>query len=255
MKPYLLALVLVLSACQSQPEEPAPVPLTVEVDGDLGSPRLSTVGGDLPDGQTTLTDVEGLGRELTAESPILYTVSSFNDDGELLAGGETPILASVGDAPIEAVGMSEGSRVLTINPQEGGAEIIVVDILHTSVQGQARELSGPLTVTVGDDGTPLVTGTVEISRLSTQVVVRGDGPQVGEDDDVYVQYSVYRDGELVDSTWGQGPILLDLNDTFEGVRTSVTESFIGSRLLIQVPAAQAQGTADLVVLIDLLAIG
>lgn len=255
MKRALLALGLVLGACSQAPEEPEAQPMTIEVEGELGAPTLTSVDGD-PTEETILA-IEGTGRVLAAESPILYTVSSYSDERQKLAGGDTPILSTAAEAPIDATGLAEGSRVLSVNPQEGGAEILILDILHTSARGEARETGGPFTVTSDENGVPTLSGTSEPARLSTQIVIRGEGPQVQPEDELYVQYSVYRasDGQLVDSTWGEGPILLSLNETFEGLRTGAAESPVGSRLLVQVPAGEAQGTDDLVIILDILALG
>lgn len=256
MKRSLLALMIVLAACSQETEEPEPVPLTIEVAGDPGEPAVSIVDGDLPEESTQIVDIDGNGRELAADSPVLYTVSSFDDDRQLLASSETPILTVAGEMPIEAVGLNEGSRILVVNPQEGGAEILVYDILHTVVRGETRETSD-FSITTAEDGIPSLEGTGEVDSLSTQIIIRGTGPQVDLEDELYVQYSLYgaEDGEVLDSTWEQGPILLQLEETFEGLRTGVAELPVGSRLLITIPAGQAQGTEDLVVIIDILALG
>lgn len=248
---------IVLAACSQETEEPEPVPLTIEVAGDPGEPAVSLVDGDLPEEPTQIVDADGNGRELAADSPVLYTVSSFDDDRQLLAGSESPILTAAGEMPIEAVGLNEGSRILVVNPQEGGAEILVYDILHTVVRGETRETSGDFAITTDEDGIPSLEGTGEVDSLSTQIIIRGTGPQIALEDELYVQYSVYgaEDGEVLDSTWEQGPILLQLEETFEGLRTGVAELPVGSRLLITIPAGQAQGTEDLVVIIDILALG
>lgn len=256
MRRALAALAIVLAACSQTPEEPELTPLTIEVDGSLGEPVLSTVHGDLPEETEQIVDIEGRGTDITADSTILYTVTSFDDDRRMLADGEVPILTTADQAPVDVVGMSEGSRVLTVNPQEGGAEILVVDILHTVIRGEARQTTGNFAVLV-EDGIPSLDGTGEVDALSTQIVIRGEGPQVTVEDELYVQYSLYRaeDGELLDSTWDQGPILLPLADAYEGLRTGAAELPVGSRLLIAIPAGQAQGTDDVVVILDILALG
>lgn len=255
MRRALLALALLLAACSQPPAEPEP--LTVEVAGPLGAPTLMDVDGDPPTERQIRVEIEGTGEELTADAMALYTAMSYDDRGRTLAGSEAPVLTAATEAALDVTGHTEGSRLVSINPQTTGAEILVVDILHTRARGEQREVSGPFTVGVDGSGVPTLDGTGEISRLSSQAVIRGDGPQVSTGDDIYVHYSLYtaRDGELLDSTWQSGPILLSLSGAFEGLRTGAAESTVGSRLLIQVPAGQAQGTDDVVIILDILARG
>lgn len=255
MRRALLALALTLGACSQAPPEPEP--LTVEARGPLGSPILEDVDGDPPQELELWVESEGTGRVLTGESQALYTAVSYDDRGRLLAGADRPVVTGAVQAPVDLSGYTEGSRIISVDPQGEGAEILIIDILHTIVQGEQREIEGPFTVTADGSGVPALAGTAEIRRLSSQSVIRGEGPQISVDDDVYVQYSLYRaaDGTLVESTWGTGPILLSLSDTFEGLWTGAAEAPVGSRLLIQVPAGQAQGTDDVVIILDILALG
>jgi len=250
----LLASLLFVAACSAPPAEQASEPLTIEATGRPGEPTLTAVEGDLSEPAVIIAS-EGTGPALTDDAPLLYAVSSFDDDRRLLATGEHPILTTTGEAPIDVVGVREGARVLAVNPQEGGAEILVYDILPTTITGEARPVNGSFTVRVDDNNIPVLEGTGEVDSLSTKIIIRGEGRQVASGDELYVQYSLYRaaDGEKIDSTWDTGPILLDLSETFDGLRTGIAELPIVSRLLIEVPAGQAQGTDDLIVIIDILA--
>ncbi|MEZ7898221.1 MAG: hypothetical protein QMB98_05345 [Flaviflexus sp.] len=252
-----LSLALALGACSQAPtdEETTEADLHVEVAGDLGSPTLKSISGTYADEVLVLE--EGNGPVINHDVPILYVVASFDDDRNLLAGGEEVTLGLPDTSFIDLEGVTEGSRLAQVIPQEGGAEIVVVDVLYSSAQGQSREMSGEPTIAVGEDGVPTLVGSGPVKRLSTSVSIRGDGEQVTAEDSVYVQYSLYSadDGALIDTTWGKGPIRLNVSGTMEGLRTGISESTVGSRLLIKIPAAQAQGTQDLYAIVDILAIG
>lgn len=256
MKRVLATLLIALGACSQGPgEEPTDdIPFSVETGGELGSPTITTVSGELPSEQTRLVE-EGNGKAITADSTILYTATSFDDDGQVLAGGDL-ILGPAEESPLETIGEREGSRIIEVNPQEGGVEIIVLDLLYTTAHGEDREITGEPTIQVNEAGVPELSGPGTVNSLRTTIAIRGTGPQIAAEDEVYVQYSLYdaSTGDLLDSTWEQGPILLDLEGTMEGIRTGVTETPVGSRLLIKIPAGQAQGTRDLIAIVDTLAI-
>lgn len=258
-KTLAVFLLITLGACSQAPEEAdtgEETPYSVSFFGELGNPHFRSFEGDIPDNREESIDVEGEGREVVPDATILYTAASFTDRGQVLVEPTGPVLGKAEDAPIDVVGITEGSRVLQINPQETGAEIVVIDIHHTTAQGEEREIAGTASITVGDDGAPTLGSSEPVEQLSTSIAIRGAGAQVAADDHIYLQYSLYEaeTGELIDTTWPASPILLELEGTMEGLQTGIAEAPVGSRLLIQIPAHQAQGTDDLIAIVDILAV-
>lgn len=254
----LLIGALALAGCS---EPPAPEVHSVRVAGELGKPVVVETANPAPAEASDEVAITGEGRRLVDGSYVLYTVSSFDETGAPLLEDNGQIRSGVIDAEFpyrEAViDATEGSRLVLTRPQDNGVETIIIDLLHTQAFGTSEGQPENIPVTTGDDGGPILESGVAVESLSSHVLIRGEGAQIASGDAVYVQYQVYRaeDGQQIDSTWSEGPKLIDLTGIFPGLATAVTDARIGSRLLVLVPAAEARGTADLVVIIDLLAIG
>lgn len=251
-----LAAILVLTGCAtSEPPEDNPL----RVAGELGHPVIVDTARPAPSEPTDEVAIVGEGRRLVDGSYVLYTISSFDEMGKPLLKDNAQLRSGVINADFpyreSVIDATEGSRIILTRPQDNGVETIIIDLLHTQAFGTSEGAPKDISVTTGDDGGPILQSGVPVDSLSSYVLIRGEGVQIASGDAVYAQYQVYRaeDGEQIDSTWSEGPRLIDLSGVFPGLATAVTDARIGSRLLVLVPAAEARGTADLVIIVDLLA--
>ncbi|MCI1641987.1 MAG: peptidylprolyl isomerase [Actinomyces sp.] len=250
----------------------------VEVSGRQGATPVVTVVGSLDVVDAKVREVvTGSGREITPGSPVVLAITAFDgSDGAILSPGGVPRIQA-GRADEEelgaelsdrVVGRTEGSRLLFVrrvessqsDPGGGGIEIDVVDILSsvaTGVEeaGEQSEGSRPLTVTLGDDGPIISHGTTPPTGLTTQVLLRGDGAQVGDDDAVVAQFIVtgWSDGAVRSSTWSTGvPQLIDLSTAMPGLRDALVDQRVGSRIAVTIPPDQAAGDDTLCAVVDIL---
>lgn len=107
------------------------------------------------------------------------------------------------------------------------------------------ELGAPASITV-------VEGEKEPTDISTTVVARGAGDEVGKEGTVYVQYALtYWDNSASESTYGtSGPYAAILGNG--SIFDSLVGIPIGSRVLIEAPADKGTSAPAFAVLIDIL---
>ena len=246
----------------------------VTVSGPFGS--VPTIDADTPlpmqDARTELL-VEGDGRVLAGEEPVLFALTAFDgEDGEVVAErgvGEARTLmltpADVGEDlyPV-LVGTPEGSRLLVRQPvTEDGADrmlLLVIDVLHTRAHGTEQDVPDHLPqVSTGPEGEPLITlpeGPPPEELVVTRVI-RGEGPRVRPGQLATVQYTgvEWETGEQYDSTWAAGkvPQTVRVDETFPGLRAGLVGQPVGSRVLLVIPPDRAVGTETLVLVVDILA--
>lgn len=256
----LAACILVLGLTSCTSGQNASDPYEVLVAGNLGAPVVGGTTGDVPE-ERQVDIVEGPGQPLVFGRDMIYQVTSFDDRGEKLSGGQLQIgkFNEEMDYSTYLDGIPEGSRVIIANPQGNRAEIVIIDVLFTVASGELVELpETTVKLDIGDDGGPaLLEPFGPIETLSTVIAIRGDGGQVSTGDDIIAQYSLYNSetGELVDTTWTTtGPINIDLSGTFTGLATALEGTRVGSRVVALVPASQAHGTFDAIAIVDILAI-
>ncbi|HEY2791023.1 MAG TPA: FKBP-type peptidyl-prolyl cis-trans isomerase [Micromonosporaceae bacterium] len=89
-------------------------------------------------------------------------------------------------------------------------------------------------------------GTGTVSKLATTTLIQGNGPVIKKGDTITVQYVgvTYKDGKVFDSSWkdgqdfttaiGAGKVIPGWDDSIPGMK-------VGSRVQIDIPAAQAYG--------------
>lgn len=128
----------------------------------------------------------------------------------------------------------------------------VNDILPTEAQGEE--------VTDLDDSLPKVTvdkesGHPKIQKpsgdapkdLKVQPLIQGEGEEVGEQDQVTVQYTgvTWSEGKTFDSSWEKGgdPATFSLDGVIEGWKEGLAGQKVGSRVLVSVPSEKAYGEA------------
>jgi FKBP-type peptidyl-prolyl cis-trans isomerase len=174
----------------------------------------------------------------------------------------------VGDYINAAVsGQREGTRIVLREPadeQDGSrtTKITIVDLLPTTATGEAKEPApGAPTVSEGTDGSITVSsaGLPAPTRASTSVLIKGTGPQIGPQNKLIARTTMvsWATGQpLEESTFGYQtpPKQLDMSNALVGVSQNLVDITVGSRVVLSLPAEQAQGNEPVVVVIDVLAI-
>ena len=265
-------------------DAPRSVLASVEVSGRVGATPTVKLSEPLQIVSTKHAIIsQGEGRAITAGSPVLLSVTVFDArTGELLSPNGRPRLVvgradndSLGvDMAREVTGRSEGSRLLIARPlssspasgasatptaRSNTGEVVVIDILPTLASGQASAQingSGPLEVTMRDEGPVITHGDQLPSGPTVQPLLTGSGGQVRADDDIVVQYFVsgWSDGIERESTWRTGvPERVRLSELMPGLRPLLIDQKVGSRLAITLPPDQATGDDTLCIIIDILA--
>ena len=265
-------------------DAPRSVLASVEVSGRVGATPTVKLSEPLQIVSTKHAIIsQGEGRAITAGSPVLLSVTVFDArTGELLSPNGRPRLVvgradndSLGaDLAREVTGRSEGSRLLIARPLSSApasnvsatpttrlntGEVVVIDILPTLASGQASAQvngSGPLEVTMRDEGPVITHGDQLPSGPTVQPLLTGSGGQVRADDDIVVQYFVsgWSDGIERESTWRTGvPERVRLSELMPGLRPLLIDQKVGSRLAITLPPDQATGDDTLCIIIDILA--
>jgi len=260
----------------------APLSQLLTISGRVGSGSAPSITlsneASLSAPSSVLTDVveTGQGREVSEGSPVILQVSQFsgidghnttgNDDGYKLWQGK--LGASVGEYINAAVsGQHEGSRIVLREPaeEEDGSQttkITVVDLLPTTATGETKQpASGTPTVSEGSDGSITVSsaGLPAPIRASTAVLIKGTGPQIGTQHRLIARTTMvsWSSGQVLgESTYGYQnlPKRIDMSDTLVGISQNLVDITVGSRVVLSLPAEQAQGTEPVVVVIDVLAI-
>ena len=259
----------------------APLSQLLKVSGRVGSGVAPSVelNGDasLSAPGSVLTDVvqAGQGRAVSAGTPVILQVSQFSGlDGRNTTGNEAGyklwqglLGPEVGDYINAAVsGQREGARVVLREPaeEEDGSrttKITVVDLLPTTATGEAKQSAeGTPTVTEGPDGSITVSsaGLPAPTRASTEILIKGTGPQIGSQDRLIARTTMvsWASGQpLEKSTFGhqQPPKQLDMSNALVGVSQNLVDITVGSRVVLSLPAEQAQGKEPVIVVIDVLA--
>jgi len=259
----------------------APLSQLLTVSGRVGSGVAPSVelNGDasLSAPNSVLTDVvqTGQGRAVSAGTPVILQVSQFSGlNGSNTTGNEAGyklwqglLGPEVGDYINAAVsGQREGARVVLREPaqEEDGSrttKITVVDLLPTTATGETKQpAEGAPTVTEGPDGSITVSsaGLPAPTRVSTEILIKGTGPQIGSQDRLIARTTMvsWATGQpLEKSTFGhqEPPKQLDMSNALVGVSQNLVDITVGSRVVLSLPAEQAQGKEPVVVVIDVLA--
>ncbi|MBM6405811.1 FKBP-type peptidyl-prolyl cis-trans isomerase [Phycicoccus sp. CSK15P-2] len=110
----------------------------------------------------------------------------------------------------------------------------------------AAEVTGvEVTGEAGAQPEVTVEAPLEVASTSSEIVTPGDGAEVAQDDLVSVQAVLVNgtDGEVLTSTWEQGPVGLDLGDEqlFTSFRSQLPGKTVGSRVVIASTSADAFG--------------
>ncbi|PID98226.1 MAG: peptidylprolyl isomerase [Actinobacteria bacterium] len=248
----------------------------IEVSGRVGAIPVVDIKGPVTVSGFKRHVVEsGQGREISADTPVLVSVTAF--DGEsastLSPAGQPQLFVGRADETTlgpellsVVVGAREGSRTIVVRllEEKGRApgatspyEIDVVDVLPAIATGTEvpDTHDSPLSVKVGEEGPSISHGDAAPASLTTQLLLKGEGRQVTKDDRVVAQFIVqgWSDGQVRSSTWSTGvPELLALDDVMQGLAQSLVDQHVGSRLAITIPPDLATGDDTLCVVVDIL---
>lgn len=266
----ILAGLLPLAGCSAAGEE-----WSLKIEGGFGAPVSITTTGQARLSDTRVSiESSGDGVEISSGSPILFRATSFDsrtdapvheyDTGQVRLSKATA--DSIGDIAQFVTGMREGTRLIIERPgliagDASAVEIAVVDILYTNARGERLPVPEPGNgmpgIGEGEGAGPVLTqGGGPISELRVVPLVAGEGIQVGGDDAVALQYVLANtEGQIYESTWMDGgPRGVAMSELMEGLRTSIRDQKVGSRLAILIPAAKANGDHDLVAIVDVLGV-
>lgn len=251
---------------------------SVDVTGDFG--RQPTVSFESPlsvDATERAVAIQGdgdlveLGGTLSLNVAVydgstgeVATSTGFQEAGALLAIADpdqvlpgiasTVLCSTVGSrvvgvvAPEDAFG-ANGYADLGIGPDTTLVLVIdIVDVVGEQAEGEPRDLPADfpaLGLEFADDGRPTVTipGGEPPSDLRIGVLIEGDGPVVGPDDKVTLQYQGvnWTTGEVFDETWGDAP--RSFTSVIPGFRKAFVGQPVGSRIVVVIPPAEGYGAA------------
>ncbi|WP_308806700.1 FKBP-type peptidyl-prolyl cis-trans isomerase [Actinotignum urinale] len=272
--PVAVAL-LALTGC-SQHENTQTQSAKVQVLGEFGAPVTVKIEGtfDLKNLRESVLK-KGDGKALTSNGPVLARITSFDSRTSApIKQYETGKvhLTKLNTENFKTIssyleGKHEGSRLMFERPgltkgDNSAVEIMVVDLLHTTLQGKPvapkHVPKGMPTITQPQEGKGPVAVTVaggEIPALEAITLIQGSGEQLNKDDTIAMNYQLFTSaGNMTLSNWDKGPVSARLKDLMPGILTGLSDQKVGSRVVILIPSTQAQGNGDVVAVIDILAV-
>ncbi|MDO5747138.1 MAG: hypothetical protein Q4P66_05725 [Actinomycetaceae bacterium] len=246
----------------------------IEVEGRHGAFPVVKLQGQIPyTFAKSRTLIEGEGKTLEEGSDAVLQITVFDGKtGRIKGSKKRPQLlvgkvnaAAMDKELIDAIkGQKEGSRQLIRRPivekNHQVMEIAVVDILPTVAQGEEKSLPEDFPVSIDNNkDQPEVTSHSEDppSVPSLATVIEGPGAQIGKDATVIAQYGAWSwtTDEKTGYTWsGEGPTLIDIDKTYVGLKDTLPDQKVGSRLVLVIPAEQAKGDHAVIVIMDILGI-
>lgn len=251
----------------------------IVVNGDLGAPVILSMPHNFqnPQAMESRVLIEGQGAEIGEGYAILLRTTSFDSrTGEVISkdgGGTFHVLRAnkedetLGDFAPLVIGQKQGTRLLIVRPDKSTSkplsEIIVMDILYTSAQGEQIAPNTYATgaipeVSVSEQGVPQIHARGKrINKMSAIPLITGSGGQVEAGQNIAIQYVIADDdGTVIDSTWGNGaPVVVELDKLMEGLQAGLENQKVGSRVLVVIPSAMAAGEGDRIAVVDILAAG
>lgn len=262
-----------VQAAASTPAQPSPSAEDVaavdaiQVTGDPGAEPTVTFTAPLTvTAPTTRIVSEGTGADLVEgqQVSINYVVMAAADAtlvGSTWAEGQSPEVFTLGDASYELLntpllGHKVGTRlVLASQGADGTYQVSLIEVAEAKealsrAEGEPVEpAEGLPTVELAEDGLPTVTipaGYEAPAELVVQPLIKGEGPEVTEDQTVTVQYAgCLFDGTSFDSSWSRGtPTSFPLTGVIPGWTQGIAGQTVGSQVLLVIPAELAYGDQE-----------
>lgn len=244
--------------------EPPEVRFRNEIDSDENAARLVNTGDGEEINNEWMVDYH-----LTAVSPEDGNLQSSSYEEPVIPMLALPALAEaeseadrfIGDA-LSSDGVTVGSDVVVyLAPdEEQGIQapqlfnIEVVDQRPSYADGEEQEQTGDLPAidsTIGErpELSDHDTESEAPEELSTEVLISGDGEEIGEGDQVFAQYRGWRweDGEEFDGSWTEDsepgePFGFNTSEgVIEGWLEGIPGHHVGDRVLLVIPADMAYG--------------
>jgi hypothetical protein len=254
-------------------KSPLHVDKTVFADETVGDgPRVTS---DLQDVVFTLTISNGsTGETLLTSGTEVTSVGGWRENYAGLA--EMMTCATEGSRIVGAVASDDLSPAAAANfgLNEGDSLGVVLDLEKVYLAAadgvpQYNDRAGMPSVVLAPDGTPGITipDIDAPTELVVEVLKKGDGPAVGGDDSIRVQYTgiTWEDKTSVfDSTWEKGQsAAVTLENVVPGFAEALDGQTVGSQLLVVIPpdlgygdegSGAIPGGATLVFVIDVLGV-
>ena len=204
--------------------------------------RTGTSLADTPyDDETYLTVSNKLSSDPAAGGALLGIVKAVQC---LPIGSRVLVVTSPEDAFGDA-----GNAQLGVGPNS--SLVIVADIVAASPTratgvDQPAPDGFPLVVLDPTTGQPGVTmpSTAPPTETKIAVLKKGDGPVVGDNSDVTLQYSgfIWQTGEVFDSSWTRGTAAtFNVNGVIQGFHDALVGQTVGSQVAVIIPPDQGYG--------------
>lgn len=210
------------------------------VSGDLVSVSFAVYNGTTGELATATTFGEAGALLLTVADdqllPGLYATILCSTEGSRVVGVVTPD---------DAFG-SAGQADFGIDPDTTLVFVVdVVSIVAAQAEGEEQDPLGDEfpEVVWDEDGRPTVTipdadpsGDLEIG-----LVLEGDGPVVGQDDEFTIHYQGvnWSTGEIFDESWGGAP--RSFTSVISGFKKAIVGQTVGSRVVVVIPPDEGYG--------------
>ena len=247
--------------------------IPLEVSGRLGAPvRINLTGVLTVRDAGTYTLLHGDGRAITAGDRVYVKVSTFDAATGKFSGSEA--VTRIGPATPELlpkdlyeaiIGVHEGTRLVLVRnvvaTESTRLEVSVVDILPTVATG--KQVSAPADAQAWvavKEGIPQVIDvkSAQAAKPWGHTVIKGAGDQIPEGSTIIAQFLMIdaNTKALTESTWDAGgmPMQIDLKKAMQPLATELVDQPVGSRVIVTIPAAQANGNNPVVVVVDVLGI-
>ena len=250
-------------------EVPETKTLELTVRGEFGAALQLSADGQMGESPQTHLIIDGKGREIQPGGQLLYVASSY---GYSASGTLTPVTEQelvvtsatnekLGELAPFIIGRREGTREVIEFPhaQGGGGELVVLDLLPSLAHGEMREWANqPAGLQISEaDGVPaLSVDGLDITRTDLFTLTVGSGAQVAAKQSVWANYLLANEkGEVIESTYGNPePAFINPDEVFPALSNAILDQRIGSRVITLVPASEARGASDMIIVIDLLAL-
>jgi peptidylprolyl isomerase len=183
-----------------------------------------------------------------------WTDEDGGPESFILGGQQFWVLSDV------LIGAHVGARMLLANPTtspEGNPVTLlslfeVTDTARVPTRAEGVPVDpqpGLPVVTLAENGAPSVNIPADYEpseQLISQILIRGDGPEVPPGATVTVHYTGWLlDGTQFDSSWDRGqPATFGLNQVIAGWTQGLAGQTVGSQVLLIVPPALAYGDDD-----------
>lgn len=262
------------SAAGCTPAPTSPALDLVSTSGDLGSPVATLTDPVYVENTAAEIVTAGEGPVVTSDAQDVQFVVTFVSGATgqtLLSGARTEVSRLSGFADHYAgltdmlLCASEGSRVVGAIPASEFSEeaassmgvtanqsvVAIVDLQRVypaAADGapQYNDRQGMPSVVLAPDGTPgvIIPDAVPPSDLAVEVLKKGDGPAVGADDTIRVQYTgvTWADRTVFDSTWENGAsAAVTLDAVVPGFAQALDGQTVGSQILVVIPPSLGYG--------------